>query len=152
MTTKTLPITGGCLCGAVRYEANEAPSWVGHCHCRMCQKGTGGPSAIFAGFHGAQKDALKFTKGAPTYYRSSEWYERGFCSNCGSPIGMRAADGHGVMIGTLDHPEEWPPNGPHAGIESQIPWYVIHDDLPRNRTDEDPAIIASRESAKHRSG
>jgi hypothetical protein len=63
---------------------------------------------------------------------------------------MRSADGHGVMIGTLDHPEEWPPNEAHTGIESQIPWNVIHDDLPRNRTEEDPKINAAKESAERR--
>lgn len=152
MTAKTLPITGGCLCGAVRFEATEPPSWVAHCHCRMCQKGYGGPSAIFAGFHGAQKAAFRFTKGRPTYYRSSAWYERGFCSNCGSPLGMRAADGHGVMIGTLDHTEEWPPNEAHTGIESQIPWNVIHDDLPRTRTEEDAKVNAAKESAERLKG
>lgn len=63
MSDKTLPITGGCLCGAVRFEATEPPSWVAHCHCRMCQKGYGHPSGIFVGFHGAQKEAFRFTRG-----------------------------------------------------------------------------------------
>ncbi len=38
MSDKTMPITGGCMCGAVRYEATEPPQEVGYCHCRMCQK------------------------------------------------------------------------------------------------------------------
>ncbi len=99
MADKSLPITGGCLCGAVRFEATEPPSWVGYCHCRMCQKAYGQPSGIFAGFKGAQKAALRFTKGNPTYYRSSAWLERGFCSTCGSPLGIRTPQGHSVMIG-----------------------------------------------------
>ena len=33
MPGKTMPITGGCHCGAVRYEANEEPYWVGYCYC-----------------------------------------------------------------------------------------------------------------------
>jgi hypothetical protein len=49
-----------------------------------------------------------------------------------------------VLIGTLDHPEEWPPNGRHHGIESQIPWNVIHDDLPRMRTEDDPDVVAAQ--------
>ena len=152
MTDKRLPITGGCLCGAVRFEATEPPTWVAHCHCRMCQKGYGHPSGIFVGFKGAQKGAFRFTKGMPTYYQSSAWFERGFCSNCGSPLGMRSPQGHAVMIGTLDHPEEWPPNAAHTGIESQIPWNVSHDDLPRTRTEEDPDIIAAKEAAERRAG
>jgi hypothetical protein len=48
------------------------------------------------------------------------------------------------MVGTLDHPEEWPPNESHSGVESQIPWDIIHDDLPRWRTEDDPDSVAAR--------
>ena len=48
-----------------------------------------------------------------------------------------------ATVGSLDHPEDWPPNE-HVGIESQISWLVIHDDLPRMRTDEDPDFIAAK--------
>ena len=143
MAEKTMPITGGCLCGAVRFEATEPPSFVAYCHCRMCQKACGQPYTITVGFAGAQKGALLFTKGKPKYYKSSAWLERAFCANCGSPLGARDAEGHSVMAGTLDHPEEWPPNE-HVGIESQVPWLVIHDDLPRTRTDESPDFIAAK--------
>ena len=146
MGEKTMPITGGCLCGAVRYEASEEPEWVGHCHCRMCQKAYGHGSGIFVGL---PKGALRFTKDTPKYYRSSAWAERGFCAECGSPIGMRDGVVHSVMAGTLDHPEEWPPNEPHSGIESQIPWDVIHDDLGTSRTEDDPAFFAAKDAAEH---
>ena len=148
MTEKTMPITGGCLCGAVRYEASEEPTWIAHCHCRMCQRAYGHTSGIFVGFVGVQKRALRFTKGEPKYYKSSAWAERAFCSNCGSPLGMRDREGHGVMVGTLDHPEEWPPKEAHSGIESQIPWNTIHDDLPRWRTEDDPDYIAAKKAAE----
>ena len=104
MTEKTMPITGGCLCGAVRFEATEAPSWVAHCHCRICQKAYGQPSGIFVGFMDSKMAALRFTKGKPKYYRSSAWLERAFCSNCGSPLGTRSSEGHrSVLVGTFDH-------------------------------------------------
>ncbi len=41
MVEETMPITGGCLCGAVRYEANELPSKGVVCHCHVCQRTTG---------------------------------------------------------------------------------------------------------------
>ena len=146
MSDKTMPITGGCLCGAVRFEATEPPSWVAYCHCRMCQKAYGQPSGVFVGFGGPKKRALRFTKGKPKYYKSSARVERGFCANCGSPFGMRSTERLSVMVGTLDHPEEWPPNDVHAGIESQIPWDIIHDDLPRWRTEDDPVYVARKEA------
>ncbi len=45
MTEKTMPVTGGCLCGAVRYEAIEPPHHAEYCHCNTCKKARGG---IFA--------------------------------------------------------------------------------------------------------
>jgi hypothetical protein len=152
MAEKTMPITGGCLCGAVRFEATEPPTFVGYCHCRMCQKAYGQPSGIFVGFEGAQKGVLRFTKGEPKYYKSSAWMERAFCSNCGSPLGVRDALGDAVLVGTLDHPEEWPPTQCHSGIESQIPWDIIHDDLPQWRTEDDPEYIAGKKAAEQGEG
>jgi hypothetical protein len=76
-------ITGGCLCGSLRYEANEPPNLNGTCQCRACQKWTGGAYLAFAGF---PKPAFRFTQGEPKYYRSSAVMERGFCANCGSGV------------------------------------------------------------------
>ena len=43
MSKKTMPITGGCLCGGVRYESENRPVDVSYCHCRMCQQSSGNP-------------------------------------------------------------------------------------------------------------
>lgn len=59
-------VTGGCMCGAVRYEAGEDPYFVGFCHCRMCQRTYGQGSGIFVVF---RKDVLRITKGEPKYYK-----------------------------------------------------------------------------------
>lgn len=56
------------------------------------------------------------------------------------------------MVGTLDHPEEWPPNEAHSGIESHVPWNVIHDDLPWWRIEDDPDSAAAEEAAERREG
>ena len=42
----------------------------------------------------------------------------------------------GAMLGTLDHPEDWPPDYGQGGIESKVPWHTISDDLPQRRTDD----------------
>jgi hypothetical protein len=141
MTHKTLPITGGCLCGSVRYESTKPVSNVGVCHCRMCQKSSGGPHMVWAFL---PREAFRFTQGKPQYFRSSPAGERGFCPTCGTHVVFRGgAEIVEVPVGTLDHPEEWPPDLGHNGIESRIGWDVITDDLPRFRSDEDPAVRQS---------
>jgi hypothetical protein len=146
MTDKTMPITGGCMCGAIRYEATEPPQEVGYCHCRMCQKGTGNLFYPYAAFRG---DAFRFTQGEPKFYKSSAWLERGFCANCGTQVCdryLKGSDRVAASIGSLDHPEDWPPSN-HFGVESQIPWLTIHDDLPRMRTEDDPDFVAAKAAA-----
>ena len=48
-----------------------------------------------------------------------------------------------ATIGSLDHPEDWPPSV-HIGVETQVPWLTIDDDLPRKRTEEDPEFVAAK--------
>lgn len=144
MSEKTIPITGGCLCEAVRYESAESPNDVGYCHCRMCQRSSGNPSFLGAYI---PKKTFRFTRGEPKYYRSPGFpeSERGFCSECGTPIIFRdLTDTHAIYIGTLDHPEEWPPTLCHTGMESHIPWDTIHDDLPCWESESDPELNMSR--------
>ena len=127
-------ITGGCLCGAVRYESTKQPHKVGYCHCRMCQRASGAPVAVGVYFHG---DTFRFVQGKPKYYRSSATVERGFCGKCGSRLIYRilGSDSISVEVGSLDHPGTTPP-AYHIGIESQISWFEINDELPRTRIDE----------------
>ena len=152
MSDKTMPITGGCLCGAVRYEASEPPHDVMYCHCRMCQKQTGSAFEVVAAI---PADSFRITSGEPKFYKSSEILERGFCANCGSGLMDRYFDPDHpfvwVKVGTLDHPEDAPPTQ-HFGIESQIPWLSIDDDLPRARTEDDPDFIAAKEAVERGEG
>jgi len=146
MTNKTLPITGGCLCGAVRYEASEAPQSAGICHCRMCQKSNGTPFAVGVYFHRA---SLRFTSGEPKFYQSSDIAERGFCAACGSRLVYRPLGGPlmAVEVGSLDHPEDISPEY-HTGVQGWMPWLNLVDDLPRMRTDESPMFHAFEAAAK----
>ena len=143
MGEKTMPVTGGCLCGAVRYESPQPPNWVGYCHCRMCQQAYGALYGLFAQLQG---EAFRFTQGEPTYYQSSPLAKRGFCTNCGSPVDFwyEGNPDPGVLIGTLDHPEDWPPDRGHNGIESKVPWHVITDDLPQRRSDDSDLLEAAK--------
>jgi len=130
-------ITGGCLCGAVRYAADGPPSDVSYCHCRMCQQHFGSP---FGTYVYLPTDRFRFVKGAPRHHRSSGFARRGFCADCGSPLTfeyLQEPERLSVTIGSLDHPERVPPEQ-HWGIESQFAWLRIADGLPRHRTEEDP--------------
>ncbi len=126
--------TGGCLCGAVRYEVSEPPQKSGYCHCRMCQKANGAPCTIGVYF---AKHAFRITSGRPTFYRSSDFAERGFCPNCGSRLIYRplSTESIAVDVGSLDRPEDTPPTY-HTGVESEISWFILDDQLPRKRTDD----------------
>ena len=152
MVEETMPITGGCLCGAVRYELSEPPIKGVICHCRMCQKSTGSAFMVSAGF---SRSALRFTKGEPKLYRSSSIKDKGFCSNCGSMLtdqylvrtGGSNPDKVWVLLGTLDHPETVSIHS-HFGVESQLPWVHFDDGLPRYRCDEDPELAAAFAAAE----
>ena len=83
MTRDQRPIGGGCLCGAIRYEADEPPYSVGYCHCRRCQKSLGnvvGTAALF------RRETLRIVAGEITWFQSSPTLGRGFCAGCGTPI------------------------------------------------------------------
>ena len=143
-----LPITGGCLCGAARYQISAPPMDVAYCHCRMCQRFTGGQIVAGAIY---SKGNIRFTQGEPKYYKSSPIAERGFCANCGSSLMYRAlvtrqwADFFWVFLASFDNPENFIPTW-HVGIESQMPWLEIHDDLPRVRCKDAPGIAAAWKS------
>ena len=94
-------ITGGCLCGAVRYEVTRLPGDSAYyCHCRMCQKALGALFGCFVRFSGPNiDDRFKFTRTPPEYYKSSAWAERGFCPDCGTPLVIRDLNGFAVTIG-----------------------------------------------------
>ncbi len=143
-------ITGGCLCGAVRYQADEplqSPDSSYYCHCRMCQKLSG--SAFVIGIK-VRKTSFSITFGEVKFYKSSIIAERGFCANCGSRLIYRPSktDWLGIDTGTLDHPELALPKY-HTGIENQLPWLTIQDELPRMRTDDNPRIVALRLATGH---
>ena len=102
------PITGGCLCGAIRYSVSQAPDKIIACHCTHCQKisGTGASHNALV-----PTAAVKFTAGTPKRYadtaQSGNILNRYFCGDCGSPIYSQRATMPEMMVlkvGTLDAP------------------------------------------------
>lgn len=98
--------TGGCLCGAVRYEYSGEPIFAGNCYCNECRKysGTGHTAAI-----GVPEPAFKITSGEVVTYAmpggSGNPISRHFCPKCGSHIGSSVDGGLRIIYaGTLDDP------------------------------------------------
>jgi hypothetical protein len=117
---------GGCLCGAVRFEAQGAPKWTAYCHCDSCRKHTGAPVAAFAGF---EREQVAFTGAELARYVSSPGVRRGFCSVCGSTLtyeGDRWPSEIHLHVGAFDRPQDFPPHG-HAFAEERLPWLHISE-------------------------
>lgn len=112
MTSPAQHYTGGCLCGAVRYEAVGEPIVTGHCYCRDCRKASGSGFAPFMLFDAA---AIRFT-GETIQFRSPAFRGgeavRNSCPTCGGLVfgGIVGVDAdHTIYAGTLDDPSRFAP-------------------------------------------
>ncbi len=135
---KTPAATGGCQCGAVRYALYVPPQNAHACHCRMCQRATGGVFAVLAG---APKEDFAWTKGEPAVFASSNLATRAFCRDCGTPLSFAYNLPEArfyVTIGSLDDPAAAPIERQY-GIESRIAWVKFCDGLPEEATGVAPA-------------
>ena len=128
-------LTGGCLCGEIRYRINGAPVEALYCHCRMCQRAHGAPIVAWLT---VPLDAFMLTAGNPAAYRSSAKAWRHFCSSCGTPLTWREAENPrlvDVSIASLDNPEAIEPSV-HVWTDSRIAWFDTADHLPRHPANE----------------
>ncbi len=131
MNEKAEKLTGGCLCGAVRYEVTTPLQGAEYCHCRMCQKASGAPVATWTW---VPLENFSYSKGEPVAYQSSRKSIRFFCGTCGSQLTARAAEAPTEMVislATLDNPEVIKPEY-HIWTSSQSSWFEIADNLPRH--------------------
>lgn len=122
------PLTGGCACGAIRYEITTMPLLLYACHCTDCQRRSG--SAFALNMPVAAK-TLRIVKGAPKGWRNTSgsgatttsW----FCGDCGSRIyGARDGrpDSMTIRAGTLDD-TSWLRPAAHLYMRSAQPWETI---------------------------
>ena len=127
-------LTGGCQCGAVRYRLSAEPTGVNICHCRMCQKASGGPMMAFGG---VRLSEFFVSSGAIATFSSSDIAERGFCAQCGTPLTYQGvgSDRISVTLGSLDEPGAVAPVT-QLGVESKVSWLVPSLSLPEIRTDQ----------------
>lgn len=132
-----MTLTGGCLCGAVRYRATGNPSSPTLCHCASCRKASGAPAVAWISM---PMPGFEWLDGTPKRFASSPGVERTFCGECGTPLTYQRKETPAeidLMVGTFD---DAAPFGPidQTWTEHQLPWWDKLGNLPkfkRTRTD-----------------
>ena len=132
MVEELAKLSGGCLCGAVRFETTGPSFKVLNCHCNSCRKHNGAPVATLAGFRAPQ---VTFSGEERKVYTSSPGVGRTFCGTCGTPLTWEGDDpDRGPIfefhISTFDRPEALRPTL-HSFDAERIAWFDVADDLPR---------------------
>lgn len=130
-------VAGGCQCGRIRYEAEIENYEAYLCHCRYCQRATGGVSIAFKNL---PKAAVHWNR-EPDWYASSPIAKRPFCSACGTPLGFAFPDSDhmDLTVGTFDDPAPFFPTS-NFGIESRHDAWSDTSALPGQRCDEYEAL------------
>ncbi len=112
MSESPMRCTGGCLCGAVRYEAEGEPLFAGYCYCADCRKASGSGSIPFMGF---ASRAVRF-RGQTRQFRSKSIKGsdavRNFCPICGGLVfggEVGQSESHTIYAGSLDDPSRFQP-------------------------------------------
>lgn len=126
------PVTGRCLCGEVTFVGRGSLGDMHVCHCRSCARWNGGPAFALSFSEGVE------ITGPVTWFSSSDWAERGFCSKCGSSIFYRLKSGDllSVSTGSLDDQTIVPPVSSHIYVDTKPAYYEFTDSAPRLTEEE----------------
>ncbi len=133
-----MAIQGKCLCGAVQFEVDDVHE-IDVCHCSTCRNWNGGP------FVGADiRGQVTFTSDSTlTWFASSEWAKRGFCSTCGSSLFYRLNeqdDFWSISAGVFDLPAGLS-IGKEIFVDEKPDYYDFSGDQPRYTGPEFLAMI-----------
>jgi hypothetical protein len=126
-------LTGGCGCGAVRFELTEPLAGAGYCHCTRCQHRTGAAASANAR---AAPGSLQILSGEDRMraWKPEGGWEKWFCGDCGSALFSRSPedpDQVAIRLGALDSDPGVRP-AYHQFVAYSVPWEQIPDDgLPR---------------------
>ena len=122
--------TGGCLCGAIRYQVNTPFAGARACHCSQCRKQSGHymVGARVSDWHKVAITGEKYI----TWYRASQKARRGFCNICGSHLFYFGDSGQGALLAaSLDSPTGLSLLG-HMFVSDKGDYYAIADGLPQS--------------------
>ncbi len=128
MASDTKGFSGGCLCGAVRYEVRGPLSAPHACHCGQCRRQSG---HYVVATEAARHDFVLTEARGLKWYRSSALARRGFCADCGSAL-FWDDGGAAVSInaGSLDQPTGLALKK-HIFVDDKADYYEIDDRLPK---------------------
>ncbi len=134
----TETLTGGCQCGRICYAVAVEDRDAYLCHCRMCQRATGG---VAAALKQVKRDAVTWEQ-EPDRYRSSPIAQRGYCRKCGTPLTYEGdgSDNMDLTVGSFDDPGLLKPSS-HFGVESLHEAWLDTSALPRQRTGDNAKIV-----------
>jgi hypothetical protein len=133
-------ITGGCLCGKIRYSTEVSPKFVSLCHCRDCQKFTGSAFSAVIAWPKAAVEVTGMLKGFAKPGDSGKPIERFFCPDCGASIMDEAEAVPGLVMiaaGTLDDPS-WVKPTSQIYCASAQPWLRFDAATAMKRFDKVP--------------
>ena len=130
----TTPFSGGCACGAIRYECAAPPLRMVNCHCRDCQRASGsGYSATLIMAAGSVRLLHGECKEHQTVADSGNVAKRAFCGICGTPLFAGSAarsEFLGVKAASLDDPSWFAPEA-DVWVESAQPWDAMDPGIPK---------------------
>jgi len=126
--------SGGCACGAIRYECSASPVAMVNCHCRNCQRAGGSaysPTIV------VPSATVRVVSGEPKLYdataESGAIARRAFCPECGSALYATTSarpDFMGIRAGSLDDPSWFEPTA-DVWTASAQPWDVMDPRVPK---------------------
>jgi hypothetical protein len=132
-------MTGGCMCGRIRFSVRIDSDDAYLCHCRMCQRASGNVSLAMKNV----KQADVRWEREPDYYQSSPIARRGFCSGCGTSLTfeyLKGSDKMDLIVGSFDDPSRFAPKA-HFGAESIHRAWLNTEGLPEQRADEYELLV-----------
>ena len=123
-------LTGGCFCGAIRYQTSGQVFNQTNCHCEICRRTSGAPCMAWFSVPAA---GFRLVLGAPAKFRSRVHATRTFCPTCGTQLTFAddsSPDAIDVSTCSLDDPVAAAPRD-HTYTASQLGWMRLADELPR---------------------
>lgn len=123
-------LTGGCLCGGVRFKLTAPPQTAGYCHCTRCQRRTGTSSSAQARIDGRALQVLRGEELLKGWRHPEGGHEKLFCARCGSHLFSRLPEDPAQMsvrMGAFDGDPGIRPSW-RSFVAYAAPWEPVPDD------------------------